>query len=63
MPRETIIQVLMRRDNMTKVEAKELLKEAYEVFDEYLAIGDIDNAEDICMEYFSLEPDYLDEFF
>ena len=60
--RKSILQILMTRDKMTKTEAQELISDAREVFDEYLADGDICSAENICEEYFGLEPDYLDEF-
>ena len=60
--RKTILQVLMTRDGMTKADAQALIAEAHEVFDEYLADGDMDSAESICEEYFGLESDYLDDF-
>ena len=58
---ETIKMVLMRRDGMTRVEADELISEAKDQLREYLAEGDIDAAENICEEFFGLEPDYLIE--
>ena len=58
---ETIKMVLMRRDGMTSVEAEELISEAMDQLQEYLAEGDIDAAENICEEFFGLEPDYLME--
>ena len=58
---ETIKQVLMRRDNMSSDEANDLIDEAKEMLQEYLANDDFMAAEDICAEYFGLEPDYLDE--
>lgn len=62
MAKETIKQILMRRDGMSSIEADELIAEAQEQFSEYLENGEVDYAEEICMDYFGLEPDYLDEF-
>ena len=58
---ETIKQVLMRRDNMTAEEANELIQEAKETLIEYLEHRDFMAAEDICQEFFGLEPDYIME--
>lgn len=58
---ETIKQVLMRRDGMTASEANDLIDEAKEMLQQYLDDGDFMAAEDICAEYFGLEPDYIDE--
>jgi hypothetical protein len=55
-----IVKVLMKRDNMSEVEAIELFKEAKEDFDSLLKEGDLDSAYDICETYFGLEPDYID---
>ena len=63
MERETIKEVLMWRDGMTSQEAIDLIDDAKEAFEEYLSEGDLDSAENICMEYFGLEKDYLDEFY
>ena len=59
---ETIKEILMRRDRLQEPEATARVEEAREAFDEYLACGDIESAENICEEYFGLEPDYLMEF-
>lgn len=59
--RESIKQILMRRDNLTLTEAENLINEAREMFNSYLDEGDQDRAENICQEYFGLEPNYLDE--
>ena len=61
MPIETIKQILMRRDGMTEQEAKNLIIDAKAALQEYLDDGDFIAAEDICSEYFGLEPDYLME--
>ena len=58
---DTIKQVLMRRDKLTAEEADEQIEEAKEALEEYLKTGDFMAAEDICQEFFGLEPDYLME--
>lgn len=58
----SIVKVLMERDDMSEQEAQELVNQAREAFQEYLDSGDIQSAYDICEEYFGLEPDYIDEF-
>lgn len=52
-------EVIMQRDGMTSEEADELIQEAKETMQKYLAEGDFMAAEDICQDYFGLEPDYL----
>ncbi len=56
---ETIKEVIMRRDNMTSEQADELIKEAKKTLHAYLTQNDQESAENICEEYFGLEPDYL----
>ena len=58
---ETIKQVLMRRDGMTADEADDLIEDAKGNLHHYLEIGDMEAAENICQEYFGLEPDYIME--
>ena len=58
---ESIKQVLMRRDNMSEQEADDLIDEAKYQLREYLDSGDLFAADEICYEYFGLEPDYLME--
>lgn len=58
--RKAIIRILMERDGMTKQEAEDLFEEAQREFDNCIAEGDMSGAEDICYEYFDLEPDYLE---
>jgi hypothetical protein len=60
---ETIKQVLMRRDRLTSIEADLLIEEAKAALQEYLLNNDLEAAEDICAEYFGLEPDYIYELF
>lgn len=58
---ESIKQILMRRDSISEAEADDLIDEAREAFYHYLEEGDETSAENICAEYFGLEPDYLEE--
>lgn len=58
---ETIKEILMERDNMSEKGANDLISEAREVLQEYLANNDQNKAYNICEEYFGLEPDYLYE--
>jgi hypothetical protein len=60
---KSIKQLLMERDGLTSTEAASLISEAREQFNEYVSNGDFDSAEEICADYFGLEPDYLVEFF
>lgn len=59
---ETIKQILIQKDNMTSDAADAYIADAQQTFNYYLALGEIDCAENICQEYFGLEPDYLHEF-
>ena len=58
---ETIKEILMRRDEMSAEDADELITAAKEVLNEYLNAGNLSSAEDICNEFFGLEPDYIEE--
>lgn len=51
----------MERDGMSAVDAQDTIDEACEMLDEYLEDGDLDSAAEICMEYFGLELDYIQE--
>ena len=53
----------MHRDGLTATEAESLISEAREQFNEYVSNGEFHLAEEICLDYFGLEPDYLVEFF
>ena len=44
---------------MSEQEADQLIEEATKQFYKYLANGDQESAEEICEEYFGLEPDYI----
>ena len=59
MAEETIKQILMRRAGMSAEDADDLIKQAYQEFHDRLAVGE--DVDDICEEYFGLEPDYLEE--
>jgi len=55
----TIKEAIMTRDNMTEDEAIELIGLARTALQEYLDDNDLENANNICMEYFGLEMDYI----
>ena len=58
----SIKQVLMERDGLTKDEAHNLINDARQDFHDRLANGEsYIELEDICNEWFGLEPDYIDE--
>lgn len=56
---QTIVEVLMERDSMTKEEAEELVETARDDLHSRLEEGEMPF--EICGEYFGLEPDYIDE--
>lgn len=58
---QSIKQILIHQDGLTEAEANSLIEEAREALSTYIAKGDLENAENICEEYFNLEPDYLME--
>jgi len=58
---QNIKTILIERDQMTSEQADSLIKEALDDLSSRLEEGEIQSAYDICMEYFGLEPDYLDE--
>lgn len=57
--RESLKEVLMRRDKMSESEAEELIQEAKDDLMERLEDGEMPF--EICEEWFGLEPDYVDE--
>jgi len=59
--RRTIKDILIDRDDMTEIEADNLIREAKKQFEIYIEAGDTMSI-NICEEFFGLEPDYLDEF-
>lgn len=56
---EKIIRILMRRDEMTREEATELVKDTMREVKDAIEAGDYSLAEDIFMGDLGLEPDYL----
>lgn len=59
MPTLTIKQILVKRDGMTPEEADQLITEATDDLYSQLAAGEL--PDDICADWFGLEPDYIDE--
>lgn len=57
----SIKEVLMERDGMTSEEADELIEDAKEELRIRLENDDFTGANNICEDYFGLEPDYVDE--
>jgi len=55
-----LVNVLMRRDGMTKEQAEQEVEEARAAMYEYIEDGDYEAAEDIMADFFGLEPDYID---
>jgi hypothetical protein len=53
----SIKNVLMKRDGMTDQEANDLIKQAKNDFRN--RIENMEMSEDICEEWFGLEPDYI----
>lgn len=58
---QSIKTILMHRDGMTEEDALDLIQDAQDQFDIYINEGNMGYAEDICEEFFGLEPDYLTE--
>ena len=59
--RESIKQILMRRDGNSESEADERIRICKDELYELLEEGDADYAYEVCADHFGLEPDYLDE--
>jgi|TARA_R100000900_G_scaffold124615_1_gene99056 hypothetical protein len=59
---DSLKSVLMQRDQLTSDEADDQIQDAQRQFDLYLEDGNLTGAEQICAEYFGLEPDYVIEF-
>ena len=60
---ESIKEVLIKRDGMDPADADNLISDAQDDFNYRIARKDLDAAENICADWFGLEPDYLIEFF
>lgn len=58
---ETIKSILIHRDDMTPKDADKLILAAKKKLAAYLSDGNLDLAENICQEFFNLEPDYIYE--
>lgn len=57
----SIKKTIMHRDGITAEEANTRIAEAKKALEQYLAEGLIFESEEVCYEYFGLEPDYLFE--
>lgn len=56
----TIVKILMKRDNMSQEEAEDLLDDAKDEAQSLLEEdGSLEDIECILMDYFGLEPDYI----
>ena len=61
--KEEIIQILMRRDHLTRYEAISVIEEVREEISLAIEDGaDLSDIEDILADTLCLEPDYLIEF-
>ena len=60
---ESIKEVLITRDGMDPTDADDLIAQAQAEFDQHINNNELDLAENICQEWFGLEPDYVIEFF
>lgn len=60
-PKKTneIVDVLMRRDSMTKQEAEDQLNSVREMVNDAVACGDYDEVEEIMSSELGLEMDYI----
>ena len=56
---KSIKEILMKRDKMSAKDADNLIDEAVE--DLYARLAEGEMPDDICMEWFGLEPDYIDQ--
>ena len=55
-----IIEILMRRDSISRLEAENILDDCIDELREAVYRGSYLEAEDIIASYLGLEPDYLD---
>ena len=55
-----IVEILMRRDGISQLEAENLVEECREELWDVAARGNYQECEDIVYSYLGLEPDYLD---
>ena len=54
-----IVNILMRRDDLTEEEAIETVKDCLDEVNAAIEMGDFDEVEDIVADYLGLEPDYI----
>ena len=54
-----IVEILMRRDGISQLEAENLVEECKEEMEQAIARGHYFEAEDILASYLTLEPDYV----
>ena len=59
--RESILDVLVNRDGMAPDQAEDMIEAAQAELADCLERGDMAGAEDICADWFGLEPDYIDD--
>lgn len=57
---EDIINLISRRDNISYIEAMNIVNECMEEMEGAVMRGNWQEAEDILASYLGLEPDYLD---
>ena len=57
---EDIINLISRRDNISYLEAMNIVNDCMEEMEGAIMRGNWQEAEDILASYLSLEPDYLD---
>lgn len=57
---EDIINLISRRDNISYIEAMNIVDECIDELEGAVARGNWQEAEDIVANYLSLEPDFLD---
>jgi len=58
---ESIVDVLMRRDGMTREDEEQLVSDCKDDLYDSIENGDLMYAEDMCQSWFGLEPDYMME--
>jgi len=59
--RETLKQVLMRRDGLSSEAAEDLIQSAREELYDLLAVGETVDDSDFMMEWFGLEGDFIED--
>lgn len=63
MLRESLKEVLIRRDKISAEEADKLILAAQQDLENYLMEDDMEAAYNICEDHFGLEPDYIEELY